>query len=316
MPSGGASGEVILPEYLIFQQANWLNNIEPESAGGYTTTYGTNYSDHTFNVRNEMELSADLNPYTGIAAYDPDPVLSETEDRLTDFVDEADAIDPSTLLVDSIAAAIDEVDSTFLSEDTISDSVAAFEASTDAVFLRSAGRAAASLQAGRAVMTTLYDARISEDELDRRATIAQYEAQLRLTVHGQRMQLAQYFAGQYVDLVRLQLTSLQIATTLTADISKLRIAAMQDQIAADNAYDVNEANWRLDRFAYGNSVVSAYSGGGSVPRPPTTGERVMQNVLTAVSAGISGGQASKSPELGFGIGVVTLLSGIFSSFLK
>jgi hypothetical protein len=318
--SGGASGDVVLPEYLIFQQANWLNNVEPlRDAGAYATAgdWSAEYATaNTFNVRDEMVLSADANPFTGVAAFDPTSYLDENDTRAEDFIDAADDIDPEDILTDAIAAAIEEIDGQLTSEAVIQASVTAYEQSTNSRFLRESGRAMMSLQGGRAVMTTHYDARTVDMEMERGYDVGRYEAELRLRMNDQRIQLAQYLSGQFVQLIQLRLNALQNAATLQIDISKVRVAAEQDRINLDLNLDVNEANWRLDRFDYGAKMIAAYSGGGPAPKPLSTGERVLQAVGVATQAGIAGGNALGSPGAGIGIGVTTLLASLLSGGLR
>jgi hypothetical protein len=315
---GGASGEVILPEYLIFQQANWLNNVKPLAATAYTSDsiWAADYAVVDFNVRDEMTTSADNNPHTGVAAYDPESDLGDMDDRGDEYMDAADDIDPEQLLADSFEAALEQIDGVVINESLIDDSVAAFTETTDNEFLRGMGRAMMGFQGGRAVMTTHYDARLGDFETDRRREVQKYEADLRMNMHLQRIEMSKHLAGQFVQVVQLQLNALQNAAALQIDLGKIRIAAKQDQINIDLNFDVNEENWRLDRFDYGAKMIAAYSGGGPAPKPLSTGERVMQTISTAATLGIAGGQALKSEAGGGLIGAGVLIAGILTGGLK
>lgn len=319
MPGGGASGDVTLPEYLIFQQASWLNGIEPFENGitysmhttpGWTGNYGTG-----LNVRDEMELAAAANPFTGVASYDPSSDLDEMDARGDQYTDAVDDIDAQQYLTDAIDAALAAADDQILNESYIAASVQAYEDSTNSRFLRSMGRTMSGFQAGRAVMSTHFDHARGDFELERNYDVGKYEADLRLNFQNQRVALAQRLAGQYVELIQLQLNALQNATALQIDLGKVRIAGKQDQINLDLKLDEYEALWRLDKFEYGAKMISAYSGGGVVPKNLTPGERVMQTILTAGTSAIAGGQALKSPAAGFAIGAITLAAGLLTGGL-
>lgn len=320
MSSGGASGEVILPNYLIQTHANWLGTGKPPFSAtveaDYDAMWATVTAHGTFNVPDEMILSANSNPFTGVSAYDPSDELDDVDNRYEDFEDGVDDVDPGTILTDAIASAIAEIDGGLIDEAFIQASVDAYEDSTNARFLRGKGRDMVGFQAGRAVMTTHYDHAVGDFEVERGYDVGKYEADLRLNMKGQRMELAKYLSGQFISLIELQLTSLQNATTLRLDVAKARIAGEQDRINLDLKLDENEENWRLDRFDTAARIIAAYNGGGPAPKPTTTGERVMQTLLTAASVGISGGQALKSPAAGGALGGITLLTALLTGGLK
>lgn len=330
MPSGGSSGEVILPSYNIAQHSKWLNNNLPTGnmlglTGSALADYDTpsspgdpNYKEDidaltSFNTHEEMLDAADLNPFTGVAAYDPDSDLSDLEDVLDDFSSVVADMDPSDYLTMAVAAAIEAVDTDVYSEDDIAAAVAAHEARTEEGYQRRVSSALSSLMAGRATMTTAFDGALSLMANQREAEIQDYSAKLGLLSQEQRFTLAAQFSQQFIGLVQLQLTSHQALTEVSKAVVQMRIVGMQDQIAADVGYDESEARWRPGMFEYGAQMLSAYNGAGPIPRPPTKGERFMGLLTTSATVAIQGGMALGSPQAGIAAGIGTLGAGLLSS---
>ena len=115
---GGASGEVVLPNYLIQTHANWLGTGKPPldgtDSGQYDAMWTTVTGHGDFNVPDEMIAAANNNPFTGAASYDPSSDLDEMDTRGDIFMDAVDEIDPTQYLTDAIANALTEVDNNIL----------------------------------------------------------------------------------------------------------------------------------------------------------------------------------------------------------
>lgn len=323
MPSGGSSGEVILPSYNIAQHSKWLNDNLPTGdmlglTGDALTDYDGTYTTAInalgdFNAHEEMLLGASLNPFTGVAAYDPDPVLSDLEETLSDFDAIVNDLDPSDLMTLAVTAAIDAVTEDVYSETDIAAAVAAHEARTEEGYQRRVSSALSSLLVGRATMSSAFDGALSLMANQREAEIQDYSAKLGLLSQEKRISLAAQFSQQFIGLVQLQVTGHQALTETAKAIAQMRIVGMQDQIGTDVSYDENEARWRPGMLEYGAQMLSAYNGAGPVPRPPTKGERFMGLLTTSASVAIQGGMALGSPQAGIGVGIATLGAGLLSS---
>lgn len=317
MPGGGASGEVILPSYTIAQHSKWLNNNLP-TAGllGLTTPADTEYATYAttignlvqFDVHTEMLAAAALNPFTGVAAYDPGPVFSDVEDQLTEWRDLVADLDPTEQLALAVDAALAHVDDDIHSTTAIAEASAAHEARTEEPYRRAVASQLATLLGGRAVMSSGFDSAMALMNNARQAELADYSAKLGLASYDQRTTATLQITQLFINLLNLQQTTNQAVSGLTYDIGKGRIVAMQDQQNIDLSYDENEARWRPSMFEYGSQVISSYSGASPVPRPMSKGERALSAIGNAISTAIGLGTTLGNPVAGIagGIGYLAL----------
>lgn len=322
MPGGGASGELVLPpaqnyaHSLMLHGATTLKPPDDDSTGTFWTEVSAG---NTLNVIEEMNVSALLNPYTGVSAVDPSTELDRVDDAIDEYVDAAELLDAETLLADAVNAALENVTSEVLSDAELQASLTAFSDRTEEAYLRRVSGAAASLLGGRAVMSGGFDAAMTALANQREAEIADFSAKLGMMNHEQKSTLAVQFTNQYMQIVQAHIQARQTAVALVLESAKARILGEQDRINLDLDYDVREVQWKLDQFEYGQGVISAYSGGGPIPRPKTPGERLLGNLggnLTgALSAGIGIGTVTKNPLIGAiaGLGVfgLTAISNVF-----
>lgn len=301
MSGGGASGELVQPNYLIQTHANWLNAYKPP----LDSTDGIKYDDmwtaisaNTLNVADEMTTASTLNPVTGVAAYDPDPWLTAVDDRLAEWDDLVADLDPYDKMLLAVESALAMVDDEILSESVLDDAVAAHTARTQPEFQRLLAGELASLLTGRAVMTGGLDDAFAGMTIQRTADLADYSAKLGMTFHGQRAEMAQNFTNTFVQILQLQMTVHEAVTVHMQDLAKMRIVAMQDQIETDLKYDEAEVKWKLNLFEFGSSVIASYSGAGPMPKPSTAGDRAIANLGNAFTTGIGVGTATKNPTIG------------------
>lgn len=321
MPGGGASGELVLPPAQNYAHSLMLHGetSQPPDVDGDGSWWDEVSAGNTLNVIEEMNVSALLNPYTGVSAVDPSPELDRVDDAVDEFIDATEILDAETLLADAVNAALENVTTEILSDEELQASLTAFSDRTEEAYLRRVSGAAASLLGGRAVMSGGFDAAMTALANQREAEIADFSAKLGMMNHEQKSTLAVQFTNQYMQIVQAHVQARQTAVALVLESAKARILGEQDRINLDLDYDIKEVQWKLDQFEYGQGVISAYAGAGPIPRPKTPGERLLGNLggnlTAALSAGIGIGTATKNPLIGAiaGLGVFgfSTLSNVF-----
>lgn len=321
----GASGEQQRPWYIIAEHARYMNNVAPVVDKDFfdkvfKTDVGfdweTKYTGQGYNVRDLIgggslaPGAGELNPFEGVAAYDPAPALDEVDDQMSEWGIVIEDMDPQELLAIAAEQALLAAEDTAVPAEVIDAAVDAFEARSEEGFQRRLSGSLATMLAGRAVMTDQFDAMAAYMANQRQAEITDYDAKLRLIAHESRTQLAFNFASQFVNLLQLQVSAHQAFAAMHADIAKLRIVAMQDQIEKDLQYDDKEVRWQLDLMDYMNSAIGAAVGAPAYPKESTKTERLVSGIGNVATLGIGVGTAMGSAPAGvaaFGVGALGVL---------
>ena len=252
-------------------------------------------------------------PYALVTAYDPTDDIGLVQTRYDDWATELDAIDPSTLMTDWVADAVTLADSAVTTTE-INAAVNAFEARSQAAYLRNVSRFASGMFDIGAVMSSQFGMGLAQMELDRQDQLNDMDARMRLLAERERYESTRSYTGE---LARLYLTKLQeqragIGGQL--DISRIAATMYQDQILTDLDYEVKDATWDLELFAYPISNLNALSGAMQTYKAQTKGERLAANIMTSASFGLQTGTALGSPGAGVAAGVgllaTQLLTGI------
>jgi hypothetical protein len=294
-----------------------LNATKPYISGA--TNFGTemNWSDFSdgYNVHDEMTTAGALNPFTGVAAYNPTGELDAIDDRFDLFSDLVDDIDPQDIMDQASEQARLISESILTGTTQITTAVTAHRAATEEDYQRRVSAELATLLAGRAVMSSGFDDAVVAMANRREAEIQDFSSRLGIAFEERKNQAVAQLIGQYIGIVQLQLTSAQGATALRADLAKQRILAMQDQINIDLGYDEAETKWVLSLFDYKNAVMASYRGAVTVPKEMGKGERALSMLSGALTTGISVGTATGSPQIGVIAGAGSaILGGLLSAW--
>lgn len=308
---GGAAGELVLPPAQNYAHALMLHGATADAPLGPGGTAPDPAEDvywdiikagRPLNVMEEMNVAALLNPYTGVAAYDPSGDLDRLDDAVEDFVDSIETFDPETMLADAVNAALENVTDSVLSEAELTAAVTAHRDRTEEAYLRRVSGAAASLLGGRAVMSGGFDAAMTALANQREAEIADFSAKLGMMNREQRTNLSISFAAQYIEIAQTYLNARQAAVAQVFQAVQARVIAEQDRLEKDLDYDRMEVQWKLNQFEYGQGVLSSYAGAGPIPKPSSLAQRLFGNLgataTGAISAGIGLGTATKNPAIG------------------
>lgn len=322
-PSGGATAVTTMPNYLSVQQARWLNNVQPavladDSTAELSDSINSMWASttDTIDISSEIATAATLNPYSGVSSYDPDDALSGIEDRLSGWTDLADDMDPTDVLTAAFEFALSQIDDEIMSDTIVSDAVDAHTARTEPDYQRALSGELMPLLMGRCVMTSAWDDAVASMAISRSADTAQYSASLGLTQQEARIRLAHDIAAMFINALQLQMSINQATVMATADIAKLRIAGMQDQILNDLKFDESESLWNLELFHYGAGMIAAYGGGVPTTKPQTPFDRAMSAITTSGLIGLQVGMVTKSPAIGMIAGGVSVAAGILGSNWK
>lgn len=337
MPGGAASGELVLPPVQFHAHTALLTGLGgPESgtptlfnkrppdastSDGDKDLYWAAVQDlNAPSVLPEMATAAALNPYVGVASYDPSAELDKIDDAVDAFTDYVEDFDPELLLPDAIAVAMEVLDNSTLSEDDLTASVAAHRNRTEEAYQRRVSGASASLLAGRAVMSGGFDAMLTAMANQREAEIGDFSARLTIVNREQRTQYAIQFASQYVQIAQTILQARQAGVGLAQSAAQFRIIGEQDRITQDLLYDEEEIKWKLNLLSYGQNTIASFSGASTIPVPKNGVQKLLgglgPSVTGAVGAGIGLGIATGNPLIGVlgGVAVAGLmgLSNVFN----
>jgi len=331
MPGGGASGEVVLPIPQLLQHARWLNAVEPPDMTGtpahseYTAYWdemvyaledtdlvsgGPTTALLALNVAEEMEIAAALNPFEGVASFDPGMAIQKLDRTVDSFTSVIDELDPNAILDAAVRTAVKFTEDELENDDRVQRAIETFERSTEDAFQRRVSDALISHEMGRSVMSTGFDHTLSAMNHDRARQIDDFGAKLALSGYERKVQIVQNYVGQFINLWQLRLQSRQTAVQVVQEAARFEIVARNDQLNADLRLDQSETQWRLDQFPYGSQVLASYAGAGPVtlPKEEGLGSRLIGSAGTAVSAGIGIGTALGNPAAGVigGLGVLAI----------
>lgn len=315
----GGSGEQQRPYYIIQEHARLMNGIKPLGDTSWfeglmgAWVEGTDYPNwtnnydgdpsRTWNVRDQVYEAHSLNPFTGVAAYDPDPALTEVEGHLQDWEDLVTDIDPTDALAAAVDAALEAVADTAIDEATITAAVDAFEARGEESYQKALSGRLVTLLTGRAVMSDGFDGVTAYMANQRQREINDFDAKIRLMSQDSRQKFSIGFAEMFVNLLQFQHTAHQSFVGYAAELAKLRITGMQDQIATDLAYDDKEVRWKLDLNDYMNHTLGATVGSFGWPKESTKLERAMAGLGNSITTGIGVGTALGNPGAGVAVGL-------------
>lgn len=290
------------PTYLQHVHAAFLTGNDPtntESLSDYNE-WG-NVADYFLAATSAVGGS----PYSGLAAYDPATDLAANQDLFDAWQTDLTAADAETDIAAHVTAATTAA-GTLVTSSEIDDAVDAFEQRSKGAYLREVSRAAVGMFDVGAVLTTQFGMMLAHMERDRADQLNEMDSRLRLLAERERYEAATNLA---IEMTRFQITKLgeqRAAVGGQMDLSKLAIAALQDQQGIDVKYEVEDALWDLNLISYPLNHIGALSGAVALHRQQTPGERLAASVLTSGSFGLQVGTALKSPAAGLAAGGLSL----------
>lgn len=252
-------------------------------------------------------------PYAAVTAYDPADDLALVQTRYDDWATDLDAIDPSALMTEWVGDAV-TLATTLVPTAEIDDAVNAFEARSQAAYMRNVSRFASGMFDIGAVMTSQFGMGLAQMELDRQDQLNDMDGRLRLLGERERSETARALTGQLSQIYLSKLQEQRAGIGGQLDISRIAASMYQDQIGLDLEYEVKDATWDLELFQYPMSNIGALSGALQTYKAQTKGERLAANIMTSASFGLQVGTALGSPGAGVagGVGLLAtqLLTGI------
>lgn len=298
---GGGTAVGTYPEYLQDIHSSILTGTDPTVSITDFSAYG-NVMDAIVAATSGVGGS----PYAAIEAYDPSEDMDAVQARHDAWTEELDAIDVEQLIADWATASTTAANFTVPTSE-IDNAVDAFEARSQAAFMRNVSRFASGMWDIGAVMTTQYGMGLASMELDRQEQLNDMDSRLRLLAERERFETSRTFTGE---MARLYLTKLQeqragIGGQL--DISRIGAALYQDQIGLNLGYEIKDATWDLELYQAAMGNIGALSGAIQTYKAQTPGERLAAAITTSGSFGLQVGTALGSPAAGV-IGGVGLLA--------
>ena len=302
--SGGGTAVSSYPSYLQYVHSAMLTGTD-----GVTTPGALADANQWGNVLDAM-LAATAgiggSPYAAVTAYDPSDDIQLVQDRYDEWAADIDAIDPNTLMTDWVGDAV-TLATTLVPTAEIDDAVNAFEARSQAAYMRNVSRFASGMFDIGAVMTSQFGMGLAQMELDRQDQLNDMDARLRLLGERERSETARGLVGQFSQIYLSQIQEKRAGVGAQLDISRIASTMYQDQILTDLDYEVKDATWDLELFQYPMGNIGALSGALQTYKAQTPNERLAAAITTSGSFGLQVGTALGSPAAGV-IGGVGLLA--------
>lgn len=246
-------------------------------------------------------------PYGLVEAYDPEADLDTNQDLFDEWQTALDALDPEGDVSDHVTAAITAA-GTLVTSTEIDDAVEAFEMRSRGAYLREVSRAAFGVWDAGGALTTQFGMMLAGMGRDRSDQIFDMSSRLTLLAERERYSAAMSLASEMTQVQLKKLEEMRVGVGGQADLSRLRLTAMQDYTDANLKYEVADAVWDLDLINYPMQHIGALSGSVALYKQQTPGERLAASVMTAGSFGLQTGVALKSPAAGLAAGGISLVT--------
>jgi hypothetical protein len=295
------------PDELAIPHGLWLAGVDASDDGAvaigeYQAVISTNMADILEDVWSYGS------PYESITAYDPDSELTAIEDVLSDYTDLVDELDPNADVDAALDAAITQYD-TVLS--TVADRAAAVTVAEDRgklAFKRGAARLLSSSIALCGVTGPLEGGAIALMDVDRDASVDDLAARIAMTSRRDRVNIVLLLADKLLEQRQQKLEAWRMVSVVRREEGRLRIAAFQDQQAADVKYEAQDALWDLDLFDYPQRMFSTIAGAPLIPPDPTVLDRIIGGGINSLGVGMNTFSATGSIEAAAGMTAINLLA--------
>jgi hypothetical protein len=300
---GGGSGTVDYPAYLKTVHNDWLDNTGSDLV--------------TQSITDCINAAFTGNPFTGLAAFNPDDELNVMIAALGDLETLVDAINYHTDYDTILAAATSAIDTTLVPESYI---VALIAAQSDVLDTEYNGKIYPAFEAGmrdiNSVHTSSFVLGRSLLATERGDKMDKFAADLRLQNHAKRADLITQAVSEMLRLMIQKVELTRAWTSMTIDANRLVIAAKGDEVTEDKVLDVGEAKWDLEVWQYGANLLAAIGGGTASPQKIEGNQmaRVVGGALSGASAGALigsrvGGEGGYGGAIGAVVGGLAGLAG-------
>lgn len=270
-------------------------------------------TDHETLVDNVMtDVAAASNPYTGLAAYDPDTDLAAMLVAIGVFESEVDDIQWDSVYVEILKLASELVDQYINSDTYIEDRVAIHAGILDTDL---ATKVYPKFEAGmrdiNAIMTTSYTIGRAIIMLDRNDKVDRFAADMEMQMQKDRSTMINQVASELLRMFLQRVEFQRALAALQSDYYRIKIAAKADQATEDKAIDVETAKWAMAKHQYAANVMAALNGGVSTlgQSEGSKTARILGGALSGASAGAMIGAAVFGQDSS-GSGYSALLGGI------
>jgi len=277
---GGGSGKVSYPTYMQDAHSDWLDD------SGVDTL--------TESMASVMEAAIGNSPWTAQAAYDPDTDIAAILASGTTLQALVTLLSSGTTLDTLIADVLDE--------SRIDDAVTEFAADLDARLTNEViPRFERGMQDINAVVSSAFviGRALIEEGQDRQ--VAKYSADLHMKA----------FSDDAIRVIQLKLEYQKVATSIIAELYRLKIVAKKEQTDTDMNIDDKDAKWDLEVFQYGANLLAGIGGGtGNTSKP---GPSQAQSAIGGALSGAAAGAMVGSTVPGFGTATGAVVGGVLGA---
>lgn len=277
---GGGSGAVSYPTYMQDAHSDWLDD-----SGGDTLTES---------MASVMEAAIGNSPWTAQAAYDPDTDIAAILASGTTLQALVTLLSSGTTLDTLIADVLDE--------SRIDDAVTEFAADLDARLTSEViPRFERGMQDINAVVSSAFviGRALIEEGQDRQ--VAKYSADLHMKA----------FSDDAIRVIQLKLEYQKVATSIIAELYRIKIVAKKEQNAVDMDVDDRDAKWDLEVFQYGANMLAGIGGGtGNTSKP---GPSQVQSAIGGALSGAAAGAMVGSAVPGYGTAAGAVVGGVLGA---
>lgn len=254
-------------------------------------------------------------PYADAYAYDPQYHLDTTQDRFDDYDAHVDTLDPEDQITNFITVALAQADRVI--NDTYLAAVGeGFETRQRAARARATARMNAGFADINAVMGSAFVLGNFLLENEHAADVARFNADLSLQGYRDRQTLITGLVSELMRALMLQTESQRTATTLQAELNRMRIVAMREYVDDELELSLKDATWNVNIFGDAGNLLAAGHGGvagaDKTARKETSGMSMLGGVISGAASGAMMGSAGGPWGMGIGAVVGGALGG-FSS---
>lgn len=244
------------------------------------------------------------NPFASVNAFNPDTILSKTEDRVDAFVSLAETIDQSADWEAMCLTALNRADS-ILAADELEVEVANFESKSEGELARGYNRITAGFFDINAVVSTSFPAGLASLEEQHRANVSRFRTERTVQRARERSFVVMQSISDMVQLFSLKIQAESGAAQLQQQSGFQKIAVKDSQTATDVGFNVDESNYNLETLKSGSTVLAALNNAPIVPKGLTRAQSALSGLTAGAGFGINIGIATGN----FGIGAIGALVG-------
>jgi len=306
----GPSGSISYPDYMEDIHVHWLTGgtIEEPNPTLFTS------------LESEVQfaLIPEGNPYHQETSFDPNAAVANIVDSpLSDMQLRYDSYDTLVTALDDevdyaafVDQAITKVDESYVTEAQITALVTTYETEVRARRLAEVSVHTAGMADINAVVGSQFVIGMALIESNITQEINRFERELRIRLREARGNLIDSAVKvmNQINLTKVDFSS--SSTQLQAELSRLKIVALKEQVDRDLEIDALFASYGLEAFQFGANLLGVL-GGNTMPniKQPSTAQSVLGGAISGAAAGakITGGN-----PIGIGIGALAGgLSGLF-----